>query len=511
MTRPSSSPAAEGTPHHHGLGPRAAAVLVFASSAAVLVVEIVALRLLAPYLGLTLETSTLVIGIALTAIAFGSWLGGRIADQVNPRRLIGPSLGVSGAVVALTPAVLRTTAEWAPALLLLIASLTILVPGALLSAVTPIVTTLRLTSLAETGTVVGRLSGVGTVGAIVGTVLTGFVLVSRLPVSGILIGLGTLLVIGSALVEWRTRGWRSTPALTLVVVAGGLATTVAPGGCDAETRYHCARVVADPERGSGRTLVLDGVRHSYVDVDDPTLLKFAYVRAIASVVDAAFPLNKPLAAHHLGGGGLTFPRYLAATRPGTRSLVSEIDGGVARIDRDQLGLRSQGGIDVRVEDGRLGLRRLDAGSRDLVVGDAFGGVSVPWHLTTVEAMADVRRVLNEEGLYVANLIDHGGMAFARAEVATLAESFEHVALVGKPADIGLDPTATPVGGNVVVLASDRPVDVRATQEALDARQTGWKIATGDDLTSWIGGARPLTDDHAPVDQLLQPSASRSSR
>ncbi|GGX07462.1 fused MFS/spermidine synthase [Streptomyces lomondensis] len=510
MTGLSSSPVAEDTPGNYGLGPRAAAVLVFGSSAAVLVVEIVALRLLAPYLGLTLETSTLVIGIALTAIALGSWMGGRIADQVEPRRLLGPSLGVSGAVVALTPAVLRSTAEWAPELLLLIASLTILVPGALLSAVTPIVTKLRLTSLAETGTVVGRLSGVGTAGAIAGTVLTGFVLVSRFPVSGILIGLGTLLVAGSALVEWRTRGWSGAPALALVVVAGGLATTVAPGACDTETRYHCARVVADPERDSGRTLVLDGLRHSYVDLDDPAFLEFAYVRAIASVVDAAFPEGEPLAAHHLGGGGLTFPRYLADTRPGTRSLVSEIDGGVVRIDRDQLGLRPGDGIDVRVEDGRLGLRRLETGSRDLVVGDAFGGVSVPWHLTTVEAMTDVRRVLDEDGLYVANLIDHGGMAFARAEVATLSETFEHVALVGEPADIGLDPTATPQGGNLVAIGSDRPVDVRATQEALDARQTGWKITSGDDLTTWIGDAQLLTDDYAPVDQLLEPYSPRSS-
>ncbi|WP_229695032.1 fused MFS/spermidine synthase [Streptomyces lacrimifluminis] len=486
------------------MGPRVAAALVFGSSAAVLVVEIVALRLLAPYLGLTLETSTTVIGIALTAIAFGSWLGGRIADQVDPRRLIGPSLGVSGAVVAFTPAVLRMTAEWAPAILLLIASLTILVPGALLSAVTPIVTKLRLTSLAETGTVVGGLSGVGTVGAIVGTVLTGFVLVSRLPVSGILIGLGALLVVGAALVEWRTRGWSGTPALALVVVAGGLATTVAPGRCDTETKYHCARVVADPDRDGGRTLVLDGLRHSYVDVDDPTFLDFEYVRGIVSVVDAAFPEGEPLVAHHLGGGGLTFPRYLAATRPGTRSLVSEIDSGVVRINRDRLGLRSGAGIDVRAEDGRLGLRRLDDGSRDLVVGDAFGGVSVPWHLTTVEAMTDVRRVLDEDGLYVANLIDHGALAFARAEAATLDEVFEHVALVGEPGDIGLVPSSASGGGNMVVLASDRPVDLRAAQKALDARQTSWRIATGDGLTSWIGDARPLTDDYAPVDQLLQP-------
>ncbi|WP_435596980.1 fused MFS/spermidine synthase [Streptomyces anulatus] len=506
------SPLADEPPRDHGLGPRGAAVLVFGSSAAVLVVEIVALRLLAPYLGLTLETSTMVIGIALTAIALGSWLGGRVADQVDPHRLIGPALGVSGVVVALTPLLLRTAAHGSPALLLLVASATLLVPGALLSAVTPFVTKLRLTSLTETGTVVGRLSGVGTFGAIVGTVLTGFVLVSRLPVSSILIGLGTLLVLGAALVGWRARRWRRAGAVALAtVVAGSLATGFAPGGCDAETRYHCAQVVTDPERDSGRTLVLDGLSHSYVDVEDPTHLKFAYVRAIASVVDTAFPAGEPLTAHHIGGGGLTFPRYLAASRPGTRSLVSEIDGGVVRIDRDRLGLAASSGVDVRVEDGRLGLRRLGAGSHDLVVGDAFGGVGVPWHLTTSQALGDVRRALDEDGLYVANLIDHGALAFARAEVATLAATFEHVALLGKPADIGLDPTASTIGGNLVVVASDRPVDAPAIQEALDARDVGWKIATGDDLVSWTGNARVLTDDHAPVDQLLQPSRTRTAR
>ncbi|MYV63149.1 spermidine synthase, partial [Streptomyces sp. SID4931] len=88
-----------------------------------------------------------------------------------------------------------------------------LVPGALLSAVTPFVTKLRLTSLAETGTVVGRLSGVGTFGAIVGTVLTGFVLVTRLPVSSILIGLGTLLVLGAAVTGWQARRWRRATAV----------------------------------------------------------------------------------------------------------------------------------------------------------------------------------------------------------------------------------------------------------------------------------------------------------
>ncbi|MDT6985373.1 fused MFS/spermidine synthase [Streptomyces lusitanus] len=512
MTGLSASPVAEDTAHRPGLGPRLAAVLVFGASAAVLVVEIVALRLLAPYLGLTLETSTLVIGIALTAIALGSWLGGRVADQVDPLRLLAPALGIPGVVVALTPAVLRGVGEWARPALILVAALTILVPGALLSAVTPLVTKVRLTSLAETGTVVGRLSGVGTVGSIVGTVLTGFVLLSRLPVSGILFGLGALLVIASVAVGLRMRGRSgAAPALALALAAGGLAASVAPGGCDVETRYHCADVVADPDRAGGRTLVLDGVRHSYVDAGDPAHLEFTYVKAVASVADAAFPKGSPLTAHHLGGGGLTLPRYLAATRPGTRSTVSEIDDGVVRIDRERLGLRPRAGVDVRTEDGRLGLRRLDTGSLDLVVGDAFGGVSVPWHLTTVEALTEVRRVLARDGLYVVNLIDHGEQAFAKAELATLREVFGHVALLGEPVDIGLARSGAPAGGNVVAVASDRPVDLTAVRMALDARRTGWTTATGDTLAAWTAGAPVLTDDYAPVDQLLQPYASPSRR
>ncbi|MDF2823731.1 MAG: putative spermidine synthase [Mycobacterium sp.] len=499
VTDPASPPAPP-------LGSRAAAVLVFASSAAVLVVEITALRLLAPYLGLTLETSTMVIGIALAAIALGSWMGGQAADRSDPLRVIGLLLAVSGAVVAVTPAALRSAAEWAPPTLLLVAALTILVPGALLSAVTPMVTKLRLSTLAQTGTIVGKLSGVGTVGAIAGTVVTGFVLVSRLPVSGILVGLGALLLVGGLGFQWRTRQLRSlsTAAVILATVAGGLAALVAPGRCDAETQYHCVRVLADPDRDSGRTLMLDGVRHSYVDLDDPNMLQFTYIRAIDAVIDATFPPREALSAYHLGGGGLTLPRHLAAARPGTRSVVSEIDGGVVAIDREHLGVDAATGIDLRVEDGRLGLRRLATHSRDLVVGDAFGGVSVPWHLTTAEALTDVHRVLRPGGIYVANLIDHGELSFARAEATTLQRVFTHVAVTGQPHDVGVDPTAAPDGGNFVVVASDSPIDLVATRKALAAHDTGWTAITGNDLGAWIGDADVLTDDHAPVDQLLEP-------
>lgn len=487
------------------LGEYESAALVFGSSAAVLVVELTSLRLLAPYLGLTLETSTIVIGTALAAIALGSWSGGQLADRIAPLRAIGPLLAVSGVAVALTPFAVRGAgalpAGWS-LLLILTSTLSIIVPGSLLAAVTPMVTKLRLTSLDETGTVVGRLSGIGTVGAIAGTVFTGFVLISRVPVSGILVGLGVLLVLAAAVVQWHTRGPRAAVGPAALVLVGGLSATIAPGGCTAETTYHCAVVVADPQRATGRTLELDGLRHSYVDLADPQLLEFPYIRAVVASIDTRFPGEDPLRAYHLGGGGLTVPRFLAVTRPGTTSVVSEIDGGVVAVDEEHLGFRPDDRVEVRVEDGRLGLRRLPDASRDVVVGDAFGGVSVPWHLTTREAVADVDRVLAPGGIYVLNLLDSGPLDFARAELATLGEQFPHLALATETATLADGPVD---GGNLIVIASDQPIDVTALRGQLAARQLpSWSVIDGAELAAWTGDAPILTDDYAPVDQLLTP-------
>ena len=86
--------------------------------------------------------------------------------------------------------------------------------------------------------------------------------------------------------------------------------------------------------------MLDGLHHSYVDVDDPTFLEFSYVKALAGVVDGSFGPRESLHAYHVGGGGVTFPRYLAKTRPGTRSLISEIDPGVVKVDTERPGLKT---------------------------------------------------------------------------------------------------------------------------------------------------------------------------
>lgn len=492
------------------LGAPAAAALVFFASGAVLVLEILSLRLVAPYIGLTLETSTAVIGFALAAIAAGAWLGGRAADAVPPQRLLGPVVLLAGVLVLFVGPVVRWGGEQVRgggvAAVLLVAALAVFAPAALLSAVTPLVVKLRLATLAETGRVVGRLSGVGTLGALMATFGTGFLLVAAAPTSAILLALGIFLALLGIALTIRLRGLFAAGPMALAMLGGAAATAFAPQPCDLETAYHCARIVPDDFSESGRTLHLDTLRHSYVDLSDPTLLKFSYTRGIASVVAGKWPAAQPLKALHLGGGGVTFPRYLAATRPGTQNLVLEIDGGVVELDIEQLGLRLGDGMDVRVMDARLGLAEQPAESFDLVVGDAFGGLSVPWHLTTKETVSDVRRALRPNGVYALNVIDYPPLGFARAEVATVADVFQHVALVSYP-----ELFAGRAGGNLVIVASDQELPVDAIRDQLARSAPEWDLISDPaGVRSFARQAKVLSDDFAPVDQLLTPYPSAES-
>src|SRR3954468_21315080 len=351
-----------------------AAGVTFLASGSVLVLEVVGLRLIAPYVGITLQTSTAVIGFALAAIAIGAWAGGAAADRTDPRRLLAPLLVAGGAlVVAVVPVVRFAGAVLTGAAagnVLVLAAVAVIVPAALLSAVPPMVVALQLGSLAETGSVVGRLSGIGTLGGIVATFATGFVLVAVLPGSVILVGTGVLVVLAglalAVLLRRRAPGVAGRLPIALLGLAVGapLLAALAPTPCERETAYHCARVTADGD--TGRVLVLDTLRHSYVDLADPTHLEFEYVRAIAAVTDVLAPQGRPLSALHVGGGGLTLPRYLAQVRPGTRSLVVEVDPGVVAIDRDQLELETSDALRVRVADGRVALADERPGERDLV-------------------------------------------------------------------------------------------------------------------------------------------------
>ena len=496
--QPSPSPASTAP-----LASWVAYALVFGTSAAVLVLEITSLRLIAPYVGITMETNTSVIGLALAAIAFGAWSGGAAADRIPPRSMIGPLLLVGGAFVLLvTPAIRLATAAVGPGdaapIALLVATVTVFVAAAVLSAVPPMVVKLALASLTETGSVVGRISGVSTLGAILATFLTGFVLVALVPVSVILIGTGVLLVAGGLAFVLVNRRLGIAPhvgmtaPLVLALVAG-LGALVVASPCQVETRYHCASVFPDPGRPDGRTLMLDTLRHSYVDTSDPTFLEFSYMKAFAAALDSR-PAG-PLSVLHVGGGGMTLPRYLLATRPESTNRVVEIDPGVVEIDRTRLALPNDPRLQVEVADGRTAVQRIETDSQDAYVGDAFGGIAVPWHLTTRETFLDVDRVLRPDGLVVLNVIDYPPLDFARAELATVASVFEHVALMAGSGRLS--------GGNLVIVASHAPIDRDAVASATRASGSTLALVAEPAVQAFLGeDPLVLTDDHAPVDQLL---------
>lgn len=483
--------------------PLAAGLLVFSTSASVLVLEILAGRLLAPYVGVTLETFTGIIGVVLAGISLGSWVGGRVADEVPPRRLLGPLVAAGGVLSLAAPVAIDvlgpSVGGRSPGAIVVLAFAGFFAPAAVLSAVAPTVVKLQLSDLGETGSVVGRLSALGTAGAIAGTFVTGFLLVATIGSRLIVTVLGGALVLAGVGLWWRLRpDDRAGTAGTLVVaLLAGLLGVAADGPCEYESPYFCARVEVDAERDGGRLLLLDTLRHSYVDLDDPTHLEFTYARTFGDVLATLAPPGEPLDALHIGGGGFTMPRYLAATRPGSRSVVLELDPTLVRIAREELGLETGPQLEVAVGDARLSIAEVASGSRDVVLGDAFGGLAVPWHLTTVEFLDEVERVLRPGGTYVMNLIDHPPLGFARAEARTLGAVFDHVVVLAPPERVAGD-----AGGNFVLVASDAPVDVDAILARGRERGDDEVALAGSDLRRFVDGAPVLTDDFAPVDQLL---------
>lgn len=485
-----------------------AVIQAFVASAALLTLELLSLRLVAPYVGLTIQASSAVIGMALAGIASGAWIGGQLADTHEPRRLVGPLFLIAAALTVVMLPLVRLLGESlgsaGPAVVLLMAMVAVFLPSTALAAVPPLLVKQLLADLRLTGSTVGLVTSAGTIGGLVATFLTGFLLVAYFPVRGLVLTIaGVLLVVGLVLTfrarVAERRGRRSpAPALLLVgaLVLGGVA-LLQTRECDVETAYHCARIES---AGSGQILRLDTLLHSYVDQRNPTDLRFAYTQALAAVTQSMAPPGQPLTALHIGGGGATMPRYLAATRPGSDSTVLEVDRGVVGLDRARLGLRTGPHLRVRVIDGRVGLRESASDAFDLVIGDAFGGVSVPWHLTTLETARDVRRVLHPGGIYAVNVIDFPPNRFAHAELVTLAAAFSHVAVLASPASL-----ANTGGGNAVLVASDRPLPLAGMQAQLADHPEHWQLLADAPARAWAGEAQVLTDDYAPVDQILTPA------
>lgn len=216
---------------------------------------------------------------------------------------------------------------------------------------------------------------------------------------------------------------------------------------------------------TGLTLLVDEVAQSHVDPADPTRLFFEYIRRIGHVLDAAAPPRAPIRVLHLGGGALTLPRYVAATRPGSRQVVVELDEELLALVLDRLSLPPGSGIELRVADAAEVVASPIAGEPfDVVVVDLYTRLDVPAFVETREFMASCLAHLAQHGILVANVADAVGLAHLRAHVRALARAAPAAELLAAGDQSMLSGAAE---GNAVLVAAPGGLP-RGLEERLSA-------------------------------------------
>ena len=257
-----------------------------------------------------------------------------------------------------------------------------------------------------------------------------------------------------------------------------------------------AELVPDLSRTDSWLLFIGGVPQSQVDLADPAVLEFEYVRRIGHVIDLAFPQGQPLRALHLGGGAMTLPRYVAVTRRGSTQLVAETDAALTDLVRRHLplpGPREAGGrIKVRAQDARQALESARPGSYDLVVSDVYAEARTPFQMTTAQCAAAALRALRDGGVYVVNVADAPPLRHARSQAATVRSVFPEAAMIAEPGLLRGRRT-----GNLVLIAGRGPVPVGDLRRRAAADPFTARVVADAELARFAAGAPVITDSDDP--------------
>ncbi|OEU89553.1 spermidine synthase [Streptomyces oceani] len=252
-----------------------------------------------------------------------------------------------------------------------------------------------------------------------------------------------------------------------------------------------AKLLPDVDRPRAWLLTVDDAPQSYVDLDDPLRLEFEYTRMLAHVLELAEPAGEPLDVLHLGGGGLTLPRYAAVQRPGSRQRVVESDRALLDFVTSRLPPPADAAIALEATDARLAVERGPSGSADLVIADVFGGPRIPGHVTTLPYARAAAGVLRPHGIHAMNLADTTPFRFLSSQVATFAAAFAHVALLAEPAVL-----RGRRFGNIVLLASASPLPVTALARRAAADPFPARVEFGPMLRRFLEGGSPVSDARA---------------
>ncbi len=480
---------------------------VFICGALVMIYEIIGSRLLSPFLGASTYVWTSLIGVILGALSLGYWLGGKIADRQPHVKVLAAVIFLAGGLVSLTillkTVILSFITQLSVGLELksVIAAVLLFAPASvLLGFVTPYAVKLKMSSLADSGRIVGRLYALSTVGSIFGTFLAGFYLIPFVGsertlylIGGTLIGLSILLApfaltklnvavlvlfaLGVSANEFKTYYLLQTQDLH-----------------DIDTEYSRLQIFTTTERKSGRPLrviafdpffVQSGM---YLDSDEAASDYIKYYHLLKHF--------KPDARRTLliGGAGYSFPKDYLAKYPNAEIEVAEIDPQMTEIAKKYFRLEANPRLQIFHQDGRIFLNQAETNRYDAVLLDAFGSLfTIPFQLTTVEAVEHLSRVTKDDGIVIFNLISavKGDTSrFLRAEMKTYKEIFPNVYLFKVHPEYADEKLQ-----NFIIIAckSQNPAPL-ASSDAPTAKLLNnlYSEEINTDLA-------PLTDDLAPVE------------
>ena len=509
---------------------------VFLSSFCIMVIELVAARLIARHLGSSLYTWTAMIGVVLAGITIGNYFGGRIADRYGSR-VLAPLFVISAASCVAAVILNYVVGEWSwlwhfswPARVFSHVFAVFILPSTLLGTISPVVAKMALDQGLATGRTVGNIYAWGAAGSIAGTFATGYVLISAFGTVAIIWAVATLLMLMGVLYGLRRRVFHVALALFLVVLAFALGPwnwakeagasillrkAQQPGIVyEAETAYGYVAVKRTAVEPEIRQFHQDKLVHSSLRMDDISKLQYEYQQIHAAVTKRLAQNKRKLSTLSIGGGGYVFPRYVLDRWPGSSVDVAEIDPGVTEAAMVAFGLPRDTPIRTITMDARNYIDSLihsestgEATRRyDFIYADAFNHHSVPYQLTTKEFNDSVAELLKPDGVYMINLIDiFSGGEFLGPYFATLEQTFDHVVVIDEE---GPDTTRK----TFVLVASKKSLNLHGLNTeapAQDLRIRVFSEKRKKALREKAGGIL-LTDDYAPVDNLLAPVARRAA-
>lgn len=473
-----------------------------------MIMEIAAARLLAPYVGVSLYTWTTLIGVLLAGLSIGNWLGGIWVDRGAGSKQAGITLALSG-VFCLASLLFLT---WIAPLLqgfranlifssLIYVCVLFLIPAILLGVITPLLTALALKLDQRTGHVLGRMHALGALGSIVGTFSAGYWLVQYFGTKGVLITTAIGLLLLSLPLLWQARIAFASIFLGLVLLLG--ITEMRSGldsPCDSESNYFCIRVVNEefpPEFGEVRSMILDHLSHGSNVRDEPGLLVAPYVHAMDELVLQHFEDRSKIRYFFAGGGAYTQPRALQHLTPEAEIHVAELDAKVTEVAVRDLYF-NPGDITIHHRDARPVLEDYPEQYFDVVVGDVFHDIAIPYHLVTQEFFGLIKSRLQPHGLYLMNVVDaFPNPRLVKSVLKTAQTQFANV-------QVWIDQVPDePQRMTYVISAGDthQPGEILTAELGL-RRQ--WFSINNPLMNSGTALAELplLTDDFAPVDRLL---------